>query len=486
MLFLAGQTMGFASNPNMGYPDQEPSAPSHRRLALNALNVHWGYFSKSEPPKMTVTSGETVTVEMASHHACDDYDKMVLGDPGMESVFEWSQSKKAEERRGATGGGDGVHVMTGPIYVEEAEPGDILAVEIVDLMPRPNKDGTTYGSNAAAWWGFQARSDKADGTKFNSGGFTDTPDLNDEVITIYEIVEEDGEVYASLTYQFEWPFVTDPEGVRRDYNAYPGVCVPHDYMSFSGTPQAMGWTKDAGGISYTMSPFPAKIPINMHVGCMGLAPASHEFADSIPPMPTGGNLDDKRIGKGTTMYYPVEVAGALLSMGDAHAAQGDGELDGTAIETSITGKFKITLHKKASFSLPWQPILDFPLGETKDTWIIHAFTFTDYLETFADSPGDVYSNSAIDPAMHNAYTQTRKFLMATYSLTNAEADTIITQGVDFGMTQLVDGNWGVHAVVPKAIFAAGASRRLEVKKTGTSWDKARKLAEAYKKAPARK
>ena len=57
--------------------------------------------------------------------------------------------------------------------------------------------------------------------------------------------------------------------------------------------------------------------------------------------------------------------------------------------------------------------------------------------------------------MHNAYTQTRKFLMATYSLTNAEADTIITQGVDFGMTQLVDGNWGVHAVVPKAIFARG-------------------------------
>ena len=224
----------------------------------------------------------------------------------------------------------------------------------------------------------------------------------------------------------------------------------------------------------------------MHVGCMGLAPSSHDSVDSIPPMPTGGNLDDKRIGKGTTMYYPVEVAGALLSMGDAHAAQGDGELDGTAIETSITGKFKITVHKKASFSLPWQPILDFPLGETADTWIIHGFTFTDYLEEFAANPGDIYSNSDIDLAMHNAYTQTRKFLMATYSLTNAEADTIITQGVDFGMTQLVDGNWGVHAVVPKSIFAAGASRRLEVKKTGTSWDKARKLAEAYKKAPARK
>ena len=66
----------------------------------------------------------------------------------------------------------------------------------------------------------------------------------------------------------------------------------------------------------------------MHVGCMGLAPASHDVVDSIPPMPSGGNLDDKRIGVGTTMYYPVEVAGALLSMGDAHMAQGDSELDG--------------------------------------------------------------------------------------------------------------------------------------------------------------
>ena len=197
-------------------------------------------------------------------------------------------------------------------------PGDILAVEIVDLMPRPNKDGKTYGSNAAAWWGFQARSDQADGTPFDAGDFTDTPGSNDEVITIYEIIEEGGEVYAELTYQFGWPTLTDPEGTTRNYYAYPGTCVPHDYMGFSETPQTMGWTKEAP-ISYAMSPYPAKIPINMHVGCMGLAPASHDSVDSIPPMPTGGNLDDKRIGKGTTMYYPVEVAGALLSMGDAHA-----------------------------------------------------------------------------------------------------------------------------------------------------------------------
>jgi acetamidase/formamidase len=82
-----------------------------------------------------------------------------------------------------------------------------------------------------------------------------------------------------------------------------------------------------------------------------LAPASHDLVDFIPPiMPTGGNLDNKRIGIGTTMYYPVEVVGGLLSMGDAHAAQGDSELDGMGIETSLTGKFKLTVIKQADFT----------------------------------------------------------------------------------------------------------------------------------------
>jgi hypothetical protein len=80
------------------------------------------------------------------------------------------------------------------------------------------------------------------------------------------------------------------------------------------------------------------------------------------------------------------------------------------------------------------------------------FTETDYLATFSDNPSDIYGASSIDKAMKNAYTQTRKFVMAEYGLTEAEATTIITTGVDFSITQLVDGNWGVHAVIPKSIF----------------------------------
>ena len=153
IVLLVPLTSGFSSLPEK----------KHRRLALSKDTIHWGYFSKLLPPQLTIASGETVVVEMASHHACDDYDKMVQGDAGMESIFEWSTSVKAVSRRGANGGGDGVHVLTGPIYVQGAEPGDILSVEIVDLAPRPNAEGKTFGSNAAAWWGYQARSNKVHG-----------------------------------------------------------------------------------------------------------------------------------------------------------------------------------------------------------------------------------------------------------------------------------------------------------------------------------
>lgn len=83
---------------------------------------------------------------------------------------------------------------------------------------------------------------------------------------------------------------------------------------------------------------------------------------------------------------------------------------------------------------------------------LDSFTETDYLETFSESPGDIYGASSIDKAMMNCFSQTRKFVMAEYSLTEAEAWTVITQGVNFGITQVVDGNWGVHVIVPKAIF----------------------------------
>jgi Acetamidase/Formamidase family len=206
--------------------------------------------------------------------------------PGMEDIYYWSSDMKHEPQRGATSGGDGVHILTGPIYVEDAEPGDMIAVEIMDLELRINSDGKTYGSNAAAWWGFQARIPKEDGTAFVSG--SNVSSENDEYITIYEMVTEDGTAYAVPLYQYQWPIIEDPNGTVRTSIAYPGTCVPHDphgsTENVSSAVTNMGWKKEEN-ITYIDDVFRAKIPVNMHIGCMGLAPESHSYVDSIPPLP---------------------------------------------------------------------------------------------------------------------------------------------------------------------------------------------------------
>lgn len=161
----------------------------------------------------------------------------------------------------------GVHILTGPVYVDGAEPGDLLKVEILDLKPRVNPDGRTYGSNAAAWWGYQARVPLANGAGFTAGDFSGTPGSNDELVTIYEIVTDGGQSFAVPSYQFEWPVITDPNGETRNFIQYPGTCVPHaphGGTNISSDVSDMGWsTPDS--IVYYDDVFRARIPINYHV-----------------------------------------------------------------------------------------------------------------------------------------------------------------------------------------------------------------------------
>jgi acetamidase/formamidase len=190
---------------------------------------------------------------------------------------------------------------------------------------------------------------------------------------------------------------------------------------------------------------------------MGVAPAEADVVDSIPPSYFGGNIDNWRIGKGGTMYYPIAVEGALLSAGDPHAAQGDSELAGTAIETSLTGLLQIVLHKAGSLDGTPIEALDFPLLETDSEWIVHGFSYANYLDALGDSAQqDIYGNSSIDGAMRDAFRKMRQFLMTTYGLSEDEAISLMSVAADFGVTQVVDGNWGVHGVVEKRLFADDA------------------------------
>jgi acetamidase/formamidase len=333
--------------------------------------------------------------------------------------------------RGA-GEGFGVHVCTGPIGVRDAEPGDVLEVRILDVRPRPCCNplfaGRAFGSNAAAWWGFH---------------YNDllTEPKPREVITIYEIDAALGRDWARAVYNYRWTPQIDPFGVVHPTIDYPGVPVDH--------------TRVAENHDILKG---VRIPVRPHFGIIAVAPKEAEFVDSIPPGYYGGNIDNWRIGKGAVMYYPVAVPGALFSVGDPHASQGDGELCGTAIECSLTGTFQLIVHKHRSLSGTPLADLAYPLLETPDAWIVHGFSFANYLEELgAQAQSEIFSKSSLDGAMRDAFRKMRHLLMTTKGLSEDEAISLMSVAVDFGVTQVVDGNWGVHAILNKALFGDDAA-----------------------------
>ena len=194
---------------------------------------------------------------------------------------------------------------------------------------------------------------------------------------------------------------------------------------------------------------------------IGLAPKEADFVDSVPPSYFGGNIDNWRIGEGATMYYPVAVEGGLLSLGDPHAAQGDSELAGTAIETSLTGKIQVIVHKQADLPGTILEDLNYPLLETEDEYVVHGFSYANYLEELGETAQqDIYSQSSIDKAMRDAFQKMRHFLMTTQGLSEDEAISLMSVATDFGVTQIVDGNWGVHGIIKKGGITGGLGTRI--------------------------
>jgi acetamidase/formamidase len=442
---VAGGTVasaGLGAATVMAQPGRVPGTTNHYYVPATDKTVHWGYFSKSLKPLIEVNSGDFVTLEVLTHHANDDAERMIKGDPGAESVFYWDRQRKGVDRRGAgpmqptlfgrgAGEGLGVHICTGPVAVKGAQPGDVLEVRIVDVKPRPCANpqfkGKSFGSNAAAWWGFHYKELMTD------------PKPR-EVITIYEIDSSGERNWAKGVYNFQWTPQTDPFGVVHKTIDYPGVPVDHKTV------------KENHGILKNV-----RIPIRPHFGVLGLAPAEADLVDSIPPNWVGGNIDDWRIGKGATMYYPVAVNGGLLSAGDSHASQGDSELCGTAIECSLSGTFQLVLRKKDALAGTALAGLNYPLLETQDDWVLHGFSFANYLaELGPKAQSDIYSKSSVDLAMKDAFRKVRHFLMTTKGLSEDEAVSLISVAVDFGVTQVVDGNWGVHGIIKKSLFAGTA------------------------------
>ena len=169
------------------------------------------------------------------------------------------------------------------------------------------------------------------------------------------------------------------------------------------------------------------VPLAPFFGTIGVAPPRLQGRiPSGPPGYHGGNLDLKELVAGTTLFLPVHVSGALLSIGDGHAAQGDGEVSGTAIETFLSGRFRVSLLKGEQ--LLW------PRVETP----------THHITLGLDSD--------LDEAARLATSEMVRFLVEKKGLSREEAYILASVGVDLRVTQLVDGTKGIHAMLPKSLF----------------------------------
>lgn len=344
-------------------PDVQPSA--FHTLRATPDNVHWGYFDASIAPALTIKSGDLIYAEALTHHAGDAPHLMM--DDALHAL--WKAIPEHDRN-------PGVHIMTGPIHVAGAQPGDMLEVRYLNMRPR-----CRYGSNLAANWGYLY---KEMGEK--------------ERVTIYELDAAANHASALYAYDFKGKYLT------------PGT--------ITDCPVCDRESALAG----------VRIPARPHLGTAGVAPAVNGRVSTIPPGRHGGNIDNWRIGAGATMYYPVQVPGALFSIGDPHVSQGDGEMSGTAIESSLNVTLQIILRKDFSFPAP--------LLETTESWIVHGF------------------DPQLDQALRNAALDTMLLLEEHVGLSRNDAYSLMSVAGDVGITQVVDATLGAHVRIPRGIFPA--------------------------------
>ena len=262
-------------------------------------NVVWGWYPIDRAPVLTIQSGDTVRIDTLSHAGTTQAEEPVeyLGQFGaapdevLQDVVDFWRTRPDRPREGRSG-----HVITGPVYIEGAEPGDMLEVQILSLRTR-----APFGIN---------------NTGPTSGVF--------------------GSGYPG----------TSPEDEPMDMPA-----VRHFIRTGDVDGSEVAFFAD--GIQVPLAPFMgvmAVAPENPTVGQPGVTVPGVQA--SRPPGPFGGNLDVKDLAAGSTLYLPIFHPGARFYAGDPHSVQGDGEVSGTAIEQSLSGDFRFVLHKGRTIDGP--------------------------------------------------------------------------------------------------------------------------------------
>jgi acetamidase/formamidase len=322
--------------------------PKTHRLEATPATVAYGYYWSDARPVLRIDSGDIIDVDTLLTNTPAGLAKAGVPDDKIQASLKTIVAEVTGDRRGPGG-----HILTGPVYVEGAEPGDVLEVKILSIdLP------IDYGYNGCS--GYLPENCETG--------------LPSKIITLDR---------QKMTAEF-----------------LPGIVIP-------------------------LKPF---------YGSIGIAPAPElGRVSSNPPGRHAGNLDNRELIAGSTLYIPVFAQGALFEIGDGHAAQGDGEVDQTAIETSLRGRLQLTVRKDMK--------LNWPRAETP----------TDYISMATDPDLVVATKTAIQEMVD--------FLVSEKKLTRHQAYQLVSIAGNVAVTQLVDKpNLGVHVRLPKSIFVTPPKR----------------------------
>ncbi len=328
---------------------------AQQTLLATPTTVAWGFYSAQAKPVLTVHSGDTVKIQTLSTCGAPERLKSLgVAEADIPAyVDDIYKNYPAAEK------GPGGHILTGPVAIEEAEPGDVLEIRIQKI-------------------------------------------------------------------DIDVPWACNSFGAGRGF-------LPNDFPYSKSRIIPLDRAKMIGHFAPGI-----EIPLRPFFGSMGIAPASGGKYNSAPPWMHGGNMDNKELVAGTTLYLPVNSKGANFEVGDGHAGQGNGEVDITALETQLTGTFQFIVHK-AQPGENAQHLL-WPRGETPTQFI--AMGFDEDLKT------------ATEMAIRNMIAFLSETNPNLPRMTRDDAYALISVACDVDITQLVDTKSGVHVMCPKALFTS--------------------------------
>ncbi len=353
-------------------------------MPASPKTILWGHLpNASSSPILTVPSSSVVTFDTLSHEGVlEDQSRNPVKFFGQFSVPPSEVLRDAQEITESSLKHDfvqdGPHIVIGPVKVEGAQPGDLLKVEFLSFAPRVPYGviSTRHGKSALPAEYPQTPNPESDASAAS-------PEKYHNISKFVSLKKVDGQLICSLK---------KPDGTSIEFPAAP------------------------------------------FLGTVGVAPETPALPNSIPPGDYGGNLDIRLLTAGSTLYLPVQVAGANFFVADPHFAQGNGEVSLTAVEGSLRATMRLTVLKPGSPEYPSRKQLKDPFAETPEFWI------------------PIGLDPDLDEAMKKAVRNAIDYLVTNHGMDAATAISYLSAATDFDVSEVVDRTKGVHGRIRKQDF----------------------------------